>query len=248
MQANIILSRFIILLLTLLCNWNGSMILDDAASKSSTIRFSGELIDHSGPHGRLLENILIGGKYEAIPFYQVVSKNNQTAEKQIDPKQNKVLLDLQEIESIELKHPESPTKSEIELHGRNYVEIIVTSKHANKKSYLVESSRKLTFEEKHSTKETNLSPDQTFPGELTFIHIKKLTLKEWKSDHRNNELSVQEKTDVKNNTSQILDQIEENVKNLPKDNPSLLLQIKDSLLSLLKSLRAQLQKLADMIH
>ena len=251
MRSNIILSRVSILLLTLLCNWNGSMILDNNTSKDPEISFNGELFDHSGAKSRKLEHLLIGGKYEAIPFYQTVSKKEISAERQIDPKQNRVLVDLKEIASIELKHPESPTKSEIELHGRKYVEIIVTSTNQNKKHYLVESSRKLTFEEQDPASTDSLArteSQQTFSGELTFIHVKKLIVGP-KGFEKNNSINkADDKKYATEETEDLLNQIEKNIQNLPKNDASLLLNIKSTLLSLLRSLRAQLQKLVDMIH
>jgi hypothetical protein len=249
MKANLKLSPFIVLFLTIFCNWNGSMIGDES-DKDPGIVFYGELVDHY--RTGTVTDILIGGKYEAIPVYQTISKEDRKNKQKIDPKQNKTLIDFKEIQSIELRHPESPTKSEIELNGRNYVEIVVTSTHKNKKHYLIESFRKLKCKEEDKSADpasvTDMNGTTFEERELSFIHIKKLTIKGWKSEHDSSTKSVDEKVELKKNTSSLLTQIEENIKKLPKDNPSLLLQVKETLLSLLKSLREQLQKLVDMIH
>lgn len=239
----------ILLFLTVLCNWNGS-IVGDNDSKEPGIIFYGELVDHYRKGN--IENILIGGKYEAIPVYQTVSAENRHSKKSIDPKQNRTLIDLKEIHSIELRHPENPTASEIELKGRKYVEIIVTSTHKNKKHFLIESSRKIKCKEEDKSSDPTSVTDMhtsTFEErELNFIHVKKLIIKGWKSEHQIAPTTRDERIEVKKNTSNLLNEIEKNIKNLPKDNPTLLLQVKETLLSLLKSLRAQLQKIVDMIH
>jgi len=241
----------IILLSTLFFNWNGSMISDDSSSKDPGITFYGELVDHY--RKGVVEDILIGGKYESIPVYQTISRKDLKDKSKIDPKQNKTLIDLKEVHSIELKHPESPTKSEIELNGRKYVEIVVTSINKNKKHYLIESTRRLKCKEEDKSKDpTSVIDAITSPTfeerELNFIHIKKLTIKGWKSEHDSSVKSHDEKVNIQKNTSSLLNQIEDNIKKLPKDNPSLLIQLKETLLTLLKSLREQLQKVVDMIH
>lgn len=238
----------ILLFLTVLCNWNGSIVGDNEVKDPGVI-FYGELTDHYKKG--YVENILIGGKHEAIPVYQTLTKEDRNSKKSMDPKQNKTLIDLQEVHTIELRHPENPTASEVELNGRKYVEIIVTSIHKNKKHFLIESSRKIKCkEEDKSTDPTSVADlhSPTFEErELNFIHVKKLAIKGWKSEHQIAPSSQDEKVEVKKKTSTILNEIEDNIKNLPKDNPTLLLQVKETLLNLLKSLRAQLQIIVNMI-
>ena len=246
MKAKQTLLPLIILSLTFFCNWNGSVI-GEGSSDDAGIIFYGTLEDHYRTGH--VEGILIGGKYEAIPVYQTLSKEDRKKDKKVDPKQNKTLIDLKEVHSIALRHPESPTKSEIDVDGRKYVEIVVTSTTKNKKHYLIESFRKVKCkEEDKSIDDAGLKNTNYEERELNFIHIKKLIIKGWRSENDISKTSADDKAEVKKNTASLLDQIEDNINKLPQDNPSLLLQVKETLLALLKSLRAQLQKIVDMLH
>ncbi len=58
---------------------------------------------------------------------------------------------------------------------------------------------------------------------------------------------AKEKNNFKNNAADLLHAIEENVKNLPMDNPTAFETMRSTILTLLKTLRDQLQKFLDMI-
>ena len=59
--------------------------------------------------------------------------------------------------------------------------------------------------------------------------------------------SLQQKNKFKVDVAQILHSIEENIKNLPIDNPTAFETMRETALLLLKSLRDQLQKFLDMV-
>lgn len=253
--------------------WNGSVVnTNGPTSTEPDINFYGTLEDHA--HTVQIESILIGGKYESIPVYQPITsskqhdKNNDSTQ-QIDPKQNKILINLQDITSIALQHPNNPTASSIQINGKTYIQIIVELLHGSKKKYLVESTRKISCKEidKHSSSQEN----PTFQvRDLNFIHVKKLIIKGFKSNYpyqapqispiskeassikaseKDASISTisQEKKEFKNNAAELLHAIEENVKNMPMDNPSAFEAMRSTVLTLLKSLRDQLQKFLDMI-
>ncbi len=84
------------------------------------------------------------------------------------------------------------------------------------------------------------------------VHVKNLTIKGYKSTTDAKKVSSSEKEskdsyEVKQSTEKILDQMEEKVNNLSKEDPSNYEKVKQNLLSLLRSLRDQLQKLLAMI-
>ncbi len=253
------------LLLMTLCCWNGTLVESTNSNKRPDVNFYGTIEDHYKTFNA--EDILIGGKYEVIPVYQGVNKKKQSIEdkdqkQEIDPKQNKALIDMQEVKSIELKHPDHPSASQISINNRDYVEIIVTSINGTKKTYLIESSRKITC------REIDKGPDgqQTAvheERELNMIHLKKLTIKGYKStkdvpekkyyekDAKQYESQVKkndEKKEIAQNTGDLLNKIEENVKTLSQDNPSTFEKAKSSIVSMLKALREQLQKMLNMLQ
>lgn len=240
------------------------------SSNEPDINFYGTLEDHA--HTANIESILIGGKYESIPVYQQVAhfdhhEKNNTPGTEIDPKQNKTLINLEDIKSITLQHPHNPTSSSIQVNNKTYIQIVVESLHGTKKKYLVESTRKITCKE--IDKSADVQEKQTLQTrDINFIHVKKLNIKGYKSNHpyqapQINPVSKesfltktmtdtppllsQEKKDFKNNAAELLHTIEENVKNLPMDNPTAFETMRSTILILLKSLRDQLQKFLDMI-
>ncbi|MDP3788744.1 MAG: hypothetical protein Q8Q60_05520 [Candidatus Chromulinivorax sp.] len=268
----------------LLCCMNASMITTNSADMSTEpdINFYGTLEDHV--HTAEIQSILIGGRYESIPVYQHMtpqkaSTNEQGHNKDIDPKQNKILINLQDIKSIALEHPHNPTSSSIQVNNKTYIQIVVESLHGTKKKYLVEATRKITCKE--IDKSADINDKLTLQErDINFIHVKKLTLKGFKSNHpyqapsdfakaspdkqahiakienstkpnlvsgESSAALLQEKDDLKNNAAELLHAIEENVKNLPMDNPSAFETMRSTILTLLKSLRDQLQKFLDMI-
>lgn len=269
MKDSIMRSSIPLALVLFFC-WNGTLVDSNSKSKLPDVNFYGTIEDHTRTFDA--EYIIIDRRYEDIPVYPYQSlkklkkriteestKEHESNKKEdIDPTQNKALLKLDEIKSIELQHPDHPTSSTIEINQKNYVEIIVTSINGSKNNYLIESSRKVTCKEidkgPHGTKQGVL-----IDRELNMIHIKKLTIKGYKSandadekkaikgssDNNNKE---NQKKEISNHTENLLDQIEENVKNLSQDNPSAFEKIKGNIISLLKSLREQLQKMLDMLQ
>jgi len=245
--------HFISLAIILTC-WNGS-IVDTSKDKDKRpdLNFYGELTDHYTTCK--VEDILIGNKYEQIPFYSPVKleqkSNDDKKNIEIDPKQNRILVDLQEVSVIELSHPDKPIEHEITINNKKYVEVIITNITGSKNTYIVESNREV------HCKKIDKGPegDQKAVFEerkLNMIHIKKLAISGYKSNPDkikagSRDVTVSDKAEVSEKTEKILDQIEEKVNNLPKEDPSNYEKVKDSLLSLLKSLRNQLQKLLDMI-
>lgn len=240
--------------------WNGSMVDSNGKDKRPDTNFYGTLQDHTTSFD--VEDILIGGKYEQIPVYQKVDPIKKTAEKisvdqtksslaEIDPKQNKILLDLHEISSISLQYPDKPIEHELEINNRKYVEIVVTSINNTKQNYLIESSREVSCLKMDKGPDKDQKPIFE-ERKLNMIHIKNLEIKGFKSAIDSKQSKYQErmstdKMQVSDTTEKILDQIEEKVKDLPKQDPSQYEKFKTSLLSLLRSLREQLQKMLNMI-
>jgi hypothetical protein len=235
--------------------WNGSLVQNSTdKDKRPDINFYGELTDHSTTCK--VEDILIGDKYEQVPFYSPIKLEQKSADEnkktiEIDPKQNKILLDLQEISVIELKHPDRPIEHEININNKKYVEVEITTITGSKNNYIVESNREISCKKIDKGPEGDQKP--VFEErKLNMIHVKKLLITGYKSNpdktkSASRDTTVSEKSEVSSKTEKILDQIEEKVNNLPKEDPSNYEKVKDSLISLLRSLRNQLQKLLDMI-
>ena len=247
------------------CCFNGSVVDTNSTTTSMApdANFYGTLEDHY--RTAQIESILIGGKYESIPVYQDVlksmtDKKEKIAGETIDPKQNKILLNLKDIKSIALKHPENLTTSSILVNSKSYIQIIVTSISGTKREFLIESTRRITCKERDKGSEKH---DATIlqDRDLNFTHIKKLTINGYKSDEKSNLKpdeeslgrpsdsmnSQQQKNKFKTDTAQILHSIEENIKNLPLDNPTAFETMRETVLLLLKSLRDQLQNFLDMV-
>jgi len=246
------------------CCFNGSVIDGDSvnASTDPDNNFYGTVEDHY--RTAQIESILIGGKYEGIPVYQDVSKSminkKDKTDELIDPKQNKILINLKDIKSIDLKHAGHTSESSLSINNKTYVQIIVTFISGTKKDFLIETSRRITCNERDKGPEKE---DATIvqKRDLNFTHIKKLTIIGYKSDNKatvketfsernrpsNEESLTEQKNKLRINTAQILNSIENNIKNLPTDNPTLLETMRQTILILLKSLRDQLQKFLDMV-
>lgn len=214
---------------TFLC-WNGSTIDSNGKDKRPDVNFYGTIEDHSSKFDA--EDILIGGKYEQIAVYQTIQDYKKPTEKcadsksEMDPRQNKSILDLHEITSIELKDPQHPTSSEVEINNRKYIEIIVTSINGSKQIYLVESSREVSCLkiDKGPNQDQNPVLEQR---KLNMIHVRNLTIKGYKSAKdtkhaRRGEDDLQDikKAEVASATEKTLDQMEEKVKNLKHEDPS----------------------------
>ena len=255
-SKNSTLSLAIALLLTC-CN--GSIVdqTTTPTTPNTVPQFYGTLQDH---HKKAdVTEILIGGKYENIPVYQVLKKPITQEEKnnaeQIDPKQNRSLIHLKDIQSIALKYPNDPAHKAIQTHGRTYINIIITFLHGTEQEFLIESSRKMSCKEISK----NTDGKDTIPSQerdLNIIHIKKLTIQGFTTLQKESEPQIEsvtptplvdEKQEIKKNTAAIINSIEDSIKNLPIDNPTLFNTMRDSILILLKSLRDQLQKFLDMV-
>lgn len=258
------------LALVLFFCWNGNLVDSGSKSKLPDVDFFGIIEDHTRTFEA--EYIMIDRRYEDIPVYPYQSvkklkkrltdastKDHEVNTKdEIDPTQNKALLKLDEIKTIELQHPDHPTASTIEINQKNYVEILVTSINGTKNNYLVESSRKVTC------KEVDKGPSGSkqrvlIDRELNMIHIKKLTIKGYKSKKDSDDAQptkhssesdskADQKKELTTHTENLLDQIQENVKNLSQDNPSAFEKMKSNIITLLKSLREQLQKMLDLLQ
>ncbi len=234
--------------------WNGSMVDSGGKDKRPDVNFYGQLQDHSSTCS--VEDILIGGKYEQIPVYQLLQAAKSSPEPspsdlKLDPKQNKTFLDLNEISSISLLHPDRPTTHELTINNKKYVEIEIVTITGSKQIYLVESTRELSCIKIDKGPSEDQKPIQE-ERKLNMIHVKQLLIKGRKSsqDKKNKESedsSISDKSKLAQGTEQILDQIEKKVNNLPKEDPSNYEQFKESLLSMLKALRNQLQKILNMI-
>lgn len=240
----------------ILTSWNGSMVDTSGKNKRPDVNFYGELTDHNATCK--VEDILIGGKYEDIYVYEPIKTAKTALEKlktdspksEIDPTQNKIKIDLHNTTSIELVYPDKPIEHEFLINNRKYIEIEVTSITGSKEKYFIESSREI------SCLKIDKGPNQdqqpiTKERKLTFIQMTKLIIKGYKGaqdavkpNYRDSHDS--QKAEIATSTEKILDQIEEKVNNLPKEDSNYD-KLKQSLLSLLRSLRDQLQKMLSMI-
>lgn len=254
-----IFSRYLlsvsIIAITVLFSWNGSIVDSTESDKRPDVNFYGTLMDHVSTYQ--VEDILIGRRYEQIPVYQIVKDAKRAVEKtrdsslEMDPKQNKTLIDLKDVASIELRSPDRPIESEVEINNRKYIEIMVTSITGTQQSYFLESSREISC--RQIDKGPNKDQQAIYENhKLNIVHVKKLIIKGYKSTKDIKHTSVRnteqaDKVDIATDTEKILDQIEEKVKNLPEQDPSQYEKFKTSLLSLLRGLRAQMQKMLDML-
>jgi hypothetical protein len=240
--------------LTVLTCWNGSVVESNSKDKRPDVNFYGTLLDHASKAPAQVENILIGGKYKNITFYADESvESNKTADGKImDPKQNKTIMDLEEIEKIELAFPDKPIEHERTINSSKFSVIKVTSINGSSKNYLVESSRDLTCTVSDKGSDSKSTPIYQ-ERKLNMIHVKSLIIKGKKSAQ---DVSVSriakdehssDKVELATSTEKILDEIEEKVNDLPKSDPSQYEKFKQSMISLLRSLREQLQKMLALI-
>ncbi len=250
-------------LTTIFC-WNGSVVDSSSKDKRQDTNIYGEVQDHKEIFKA--EDISIAEKIDNIRLYQTIDdvqkatdtnadkdsgkNSDKNIKMDMNPTKNWTPLDLRNVSTIEACHPENPTASEITINNRKYIEIKVTFINDNKETYLVESSRMI------SCLKINKGPDENKASilekrNISMLHMVKITIKGYKSaqdvskkrddDHDN------KKAEVSGATEKILDQLEENVKNLPHDDSSQYAKIKSTMLSLLKSLREQLQKMLNML-
>lgn len=252
----------------LLTCWNGSMVDSETKDKRLDVNFYGTLTGHSNNTVNV-EDIAIRGKYNGIAFYSIPQQNHQVSSgsatalasipnqpKELDPKKDKVLLNLHDIASIELAFPDKPTEHELTINGNKYTQVIVTLTNNTHQNYLVESSCDVSCLQVNQGADKNIKPVLE-KRKLNITHIKKLIIKGKKSAQDVNESRITEemqstdKVEITKNTEEILDQIQNQVDTLSQDqavkNSSHFQQFKSSIVSLLRSLRDQLQKMLSMI-
>lgn len=217
---------------------------EEKSDKSGKINFYGTLLDHQKESD--VDFIEIGGKTKKISFYNA-PEMVEGKYPDMDPTKNIAYVDLDEVKSFALKNQKKPMDNEVKLAGRTYLTIEVITQADKTRDYLVESTRRVTCKEISLVNQKALEEER----ELTFAHIKKMTIKGFTSGNRVESKPLtahaQEKEAITKDTNTLLDAIEDNVKNLPADNPTLLKQMKKSILEMLKSLRSTLQKFLDMV-
>ena len=254
----------------LLTCWNGSMVDSEAKDKRLDVNFYGVLTSHNNSSVKV-EDIAIRGKYNGIAFYSIPQEKNQTLPstgsatamasmptqpKELDPKKDKVLLNLHDIASIELAFPDKPTEHELTINGNKYTQVIITLTNDTHQNYLVESSCDISCLQVNQGADKNTKPVLE-KRKLNISHIKKLVIKGKKGAQDINqsriteEMQSNDKVEIAKNTEEILDQIQNQVDTLSQDqamqNSSHFQQFKSSVVSLLRSLRDQLQKMLSMI-
>jgi len=236
-------------ILVFIFSFNGTLVDSDSDDKKHpAINFSGKLTDYTSKDVPV-EHILIGSKYKDITVYPLPPKARQ-GEPVIDPSKNQTKIDLVDVARISCAHTEHPTANEIEINNRKYVQIYIEFKSGTQKEYIIESSRTLQCEEVEITHDTKHYKKRA----LNLIHIKELVISGYTTNSNESVHSTQksaqtnDNSTLEKNTVELLDKIEHNVKNLPEHNPTLLEQAKQTILGLLKALRAQIQAILDSLQ
>ena len=246
MKHRILPSKLLVVLHMLCAPYITAGVLSNDEEKSPTakINFYGSLLDHQKESD--VDFIEIGGKTKKIPFYNT-PEMIEGKYPDMDPTKNIAYVDLDEVKSFGLKNPKKPMENEIKLAGRTYITIEVITQADKVREYLVEATRRVTCKEISLVNNKPLEEER----ELTFAHIRQMTIQGFTSGNRVESKPLtahaQEKEAITKDTNTLLDAIESNVKNLPADNPTLLKQMKKSILEMLKSLRSTLQKFLDMV-
>ncbi len=258
-------SFFSSLALVLITSWNGS--LSDSSNKPPRpdTNFYGTIQDHSGKILNV-EDIVINKKYNSIPVYQVPATNtlnhsscscssssasSDATKKDMDPRLNKILLDLDEVSSISLAHPHKPVEHEKTINNAKYSEINVTSINGTMQNFLMESSREISCVVIDKGPDNNAKPILQ-ERKIAIIQLKELIIKGKKSAHDTDVSRVRKdeqdsnKVTIEKETEKILDEIEKNVNTLSKE-PSSYEKFTTKMASLLRSLRDQLQKMLNLI-
>lgn len=268
MKLSIVSSYSLYIAILFFC-WNGTLVDTSEKSKLPDVNFYGTIEDNKEGSFNF-EYILIDRKYENIPVYaytnikslrkrllQKIDAKDSNGDKKDDPSQNIARLNLSEIKSIELLHPSQPTASIVEINGKDYIEIGVTLINGTKHNYIIETTRKITC--KQIDKGTDNKQNIFIDRDLTMMQVKKIAIKGYKSPNDSDEkrttrgssqnISQEEKKEsISKHTEYLLDQIEENVKNLSADNATAMEKMKNTITILLKSLREQLQKMLDLLQ
>ena len=235
----------------LLC-WNGSMVDSNNNEKRPDTNVHGTITDHTETFDA--QDIQFDKMIEKIPVYQNIIpteiKSDKSIKPNLNPTGNLIPLDLHIISSIEACHPDSPIASELEINNRKYMEINVTFSNGSQKKCLIECSRVISCVQVQKSPNNNQQP-VFISREIKMIHLEKLIIKGYKSTQDLSSTKQSQKnnesTEIATQTEKILDQLEQNVKNLPQEPESQYTKIKHAMVSLLQSLREQLQKMLHLI-
>ena len=246
---------FITTMVLLTC-WNGSMVDSNSKDKRPDVNFYGTL------NGESVEDILIGGKYNEISVYKMIEPEKKSMMKEsVDqskssmaeksPTSDQTKLNLDDVASIALKYPETPTAKEIEINNKKYVAINVTLINNSMHEYMVEAERNisaLAIDKGPNNNQPILSKRVVKMSALKNVIIKgKKAAEDMNQSRIREEEKNTDKITIANNIKKDLDQIEQEVDNLPKHDPTQYEKFKNTIISLLRSLRDQLQKMLHMI-
>lgn len=250
------MSTLSIISLVLLTCWNGSMVDSGSKDKRPDVNFYGKLNDES------VEDILIGGKYNEIPVYKLIdAEQKSTMKESVDqskssmaeksPTSDQTKLNLDDVASIALKYPETPTAKEVSINNKKYVIIHIQLINDSIHEYMVEAERNITalaIDKGPNNNQPILSKRVVKMSALKSLVIKgRKAAEDMNQSRMRKENEDTDKITLANNIEKDLDQIAQEVDNLPKHDPSQYEKFKSSMISLLRSLRNQLQKMLNMI-
>ena len=268
MKHHIIYSTLPIALMLFFC-WNGTIIDSGSKSKLPDVNFYGTIECYEETFN--FEYLLIKNKYEKITVHPIQSSlknlkkritensaNNNETNKTEDPTKSKGELSLFHTKTIELQDPHHPTASIIMLNQKEFAEIVVTLINGAKQNFLIENDLNISCQQV-TNGSSNTKNNIFIPRFLPITKIKKLTIKGYRSTNYSDDSNVtknssdhihqeDQKKEVAKHTENLLDQIEENVKNLSQENASTFEKMKSNIITLLKSLREQLQKMLNMLQ
>ncbi|MCF7899942.1 hypothetical protein K9K77_00340 [Candidatus Babeliales bacterium] len=148
----------------ILCANFGSQDTNISGHEKPKINFYGSLTDTSGGHFEV-ENITISGLYKQIPFYA------KPLHQKIDPSINITRLDLNEIEMIEIPHPDIL----LTFNGRHYIEVIITSADQKKTTqrYIIEKTKRVICDQTNGA--------GAIEKDLSFQAVDKIYIKGYKT-------------------------------------------------------------------
>lgn len=158
------------LLITILicCNWgskdeSGTQLTGDG--KKPEINFFGTILDNTGSLVKA-ENITIARMFRQIPVYM---KPKDVTITSYNPAENIARLDLAEISKISIENPETIYN----FLNRPYIEITVLSDNmATENTYIIETSKKVFFDEKNESGPIEREIALTALHEITILGYK----------------------------------------------------------------------------
>lgn len=132
------------------------------------VNFHGIVIDNADKT-LTVDNITIDKLYKQIPFYVKPTDPLQ------DPLKNIARIDLQEVEEIRPAYPNNPKEGILKYANRDYIQVVIVTKGEKhiENTYLIETARKLFFDE--------MQNGYPVERELSFEALKKLTLTSYES-------------------------------------------------------------------